>query len=55
MGNDAGSVIVFAHGKKKDILAENDMGGPVRASPVAANGALYVMTNNKLYAIAEKK
>jgi outer membrane protein assembly factor BamB len=55
MGNDANSVIVFAHGKKKEILAENDMGGPVRATPVAANGVLYVMTSNKLYALAEKK
>jgi len=55
MGNDAGSVFVFAHGKKKDILAENAMPGPVRATPVAANGVLYVMTSNKLYALAEKK
>jgi outer membrane protein assembly factor BamB len=55
MGNDAGSVFVFAHGKKKDILAENFMPGPVRATPVAANGVLYVMTSNKLYALAEKK
>lgn len=55
MGNDDRTVTVFAHGKQKKILAENDMGGRVRASPVAANGTLYVMTENKLYAIANKK
>lgn len=55
MGNDNGSVLVFAHGKEKNILAENTMPGPVRASPVAANGVLYVMTNNKLYAIGNKQ
>ncbi|MCS7045668.1 MAG: PQQ-binding-like beta-propeller repeat protein [Gemmataceae bacterium] len=51
MGNDAGHVLVFAHGREKKLLAENLMPGPVRATPVAANGVLYVMTNNKLYAI----
>jgi outer membrane protein assembly factor BamB len=54
-GNDDGTLSVFAHGKQKKLLAENEMGGRVRASPVAANGTLYVMTENKLYAIAEKK
>jgi outer membrane protein assembly factor BamB len=52
-GNDDDIVYVFAHGKTKKLLAQNDMGGHVRASPVAANGALYVMTENKLYAIAQ--
>jgi len=30
------------------------MQGKVRATPVAANGVLYIMTENKLYAIAAK-
>lgn len=55
LGNDAGSLFVFAHGKEKKVLAENDMDSPVRATPVAANGTLYVMTENKLYAIANKE
>jgi outer membrane protein assembly factor BamB len=53
--NDDGIVTVFKHGKEKEILAENDMGSKVRATPVVANNVLYVMTENKLYAIAEKK
>jgi outer membrane protein assembly factor BamB len=52
-GNDDDQVYVFAHGKTKKLLAKNEMGGHVRASPVAANGVLYVATENKLYAIAE--
>jgi outer membrane protein assembly factor BamB len=51
IGNDAGTVFVFAHGKEKRLLAENDMGSAVRATPVAANGTLYIQTENKLYAI----
>jgi outer membrane protein assembly factor BamB len=55
LGTDVGTVYVFAHGKKMNLLAENDMGSAVRATPVAANGTLFVMNENKLYAIAEKK
>jgi outer membrane protein assembly factor BamB len=54
LGTDGGEVFVFAHGKQKRLLETNDMGGRVRATPVAANGTLYIMTENKLYAIAGK-
>ncbi len=51
MGNDKNKLQIFAHGKEKKKIAEIDMKGMVRATPVAANGVLYVMTENKLYAI----
>jgi len=51
MGNDKKKVLIFAHGKEKKDPVEIDMKGLVRATPVAANGVLYVMTENKLYAI----
>jgi outer membrane protein assembly factor BamB len=54
MGNDDGKVLIFQHGKEKKLLAEVEMEGKIRATPVAANGVLYVMTENKLYAIAKK-
>jgi outer membrane protein assembly factor BamB len=54
LGTDEGVVRVFQHGKTKKLLAEMDMGGRVRATPVAANGVLFVMTENKLYAIKAK-
>ncbi|MCI0380864.1 MAG: PQQ-binding-like beta-propeller repeat protein [Gemmataceae bacterium] len=55
LGTDSGKVFVFAHGKEEKLLTVNDMDSSVRATPVAANGVLYVMTENKLYAIAERK
>ena len=54
LGTDDKSLYVFQHGKQKKVLAENEMDGRIRATPVVANGVLYVMTENKLYAIASK-
>jgi outer membrane protein assembly factor BamB len=54
LGNDDGDVYVFAHGKNKKLLKTNRMGSAVRATPIVVNGVLYVMTENKLYAIAAK-
>jgi outer membrane protein assembly factor BamB len=51
VGNDNGELLVFAHGKEKKLLSTMNMEGKIRATPVAANGVLYVMTENKLYAI----
>jgi outer membrane protein assembly factor BamB len=53
MGNDKGVLYVFQHGREKKILNEIQMEGNIRATPVACNGVLYVMTENvtKLYAI----
>jgi outer membrane protein assembly factor BamB len=55
LGFDDHVVYVFAHGKQKKLLAENEMEGTIRATPVAADGTLFVMTENKLYAISKKK
>jgi outer membrane protein assembly factor BamB len=55
LGTDSGSMFVFAHGKEMKMLAENDMDSKVRATPVAVNNTLFVMTENKLFAIANKK
>ena len=51
LGTDAGDVWVFAHGKEKKLLAKNEMGKAVRASPVVVGDVLYVISGNKLYAI----
>lgn len=56
LGTDGGVVKVYNHGKdpkNAKPIAENDMDGRVRATPVAANGVLYVMTENRLYAISK--
>jgi outer membrane protein assembly factor BamB len=54
LGNDDGKVLIFKHGKEKQLIGEIDMGGKVRAMPTVSNGVLYVTTENKLYAIADK-
>lgn len=54
LGNDDKIVYVFAHGKEKKQLAANDMDGGIRATPTVVNGVLYALTENKLYAIANK-
>jgi outer membrane protein assembly factor BamB len=55
LGTDSGEVFVFAHGKQKKLLSTNDMKTPVRATPVAVGNVLYVMTENKLFAVSGKK
>ena len=52
-GNDGGRICVFAHGKEKKLLREIEVRGMVRATPVACNGVLYLMTENpcRIYAI----
>ena len=57
IGNDNGDMYVFKHGKEKKLLNKFASGSSaVRASAVAANGTLFVMTENetKLYAIGKK-
>jgi outer membrane protein assembly factor BamB len=53
-GVEDGIVYVFAHGKQKKLIHENDMGDAVQSTPVVANGVLYVTTKAKLYAIGPK-
>jgi outer membrane protein assembly factor BamB len=51
MGNDKNQLYIFDHNKTKTKVAQINMGQKVRATPVVANGVLYVMTENRLYAI----
>jgi outer membrane protein assembly factor BamB len=56
IGNENGKVLIFGHGKEKKIVGQVQMQGKVRATPVAVNGTLYVITENPcmLWAIAAK-
>jgi outer membrane protein assembly factor BamB len=58
LGDDSGKITIFKHGKKKEIIGTVDMGRTthIRATPVVANGVMYVITENpcKLWAIASK-
>lgn len=54
LGTDDETVWVFAHGKEKRVLAENEVPSRVRGVPVAANGVLYIATENALIAFAHR-
>lgn len=53
MGTDKNKLLIFEQGPTKKLLAEIDMHSKVRATPTAVNGVLFVMTENKLYAITK--
>jgi outer membrane protein assembly factor BamB len=54
IGNDKNRLLVFQHGREKKLLAQIDMKGKVRVTPVVANGVLYVVAEGTLYAIAAR-
>ena len=49
------SISIFAHGKEKKLIANIDMDTSLPNCPVFANGTLYLMGENKLYAVREAK
>lgn len=57
VGNDAGQVFIFAHGKEKKEPAVIELGAKyVRATPVVSDGVLYLLTETptRLHAIGRK-
>jgi outer membrane protein assembly factor BamB len=52
LGDEDGDVVVMQHGKEKKLLGEYNMGSSVYSSPVPANGALFIMNRNQLFALA---
>jgi outer membrane protein assembly factor BamB len=52
LGDEDGDVVIFQAGKEKKILAELNMGSSVYSSAVPANGALYIVNRNQLFALA---
>lgn len=53
LGDEDGDVTVFQHGREKKVLNEVNMGSSVYSTPITANGVMYVMTRNNLYAIQQ--
>lgn len=53
LGDEDGDVTVFQHGREKKVLNEVNMGSSVYSTPISANGVMYVMTRNNLFAIQQ--
>lgn len=53
LGDEDGDVTVLQHGRELKVLAEQNMGSSVYATAVPANGVLYLMNRNQLWALAE--
>ncbi len=51
IGTEDGDLFIFAHGKEKKQIAKIEMEEPIRSTPIAVNGVLYVMTEVNLYAL----
>lgn len=54
LGTEDGDVIILQAGKTMKELKRIDMRSPVYASPVVANGTLYIQTPTHLYAFGKK-
>jgi outer membrane protein assembly factor BamB len=53
LGDEDGDVVVMQPGRELKVIAEMNMGSSVYATVTPANGALFIMNRNQLWAIAE--
>ncbi len=51
LGDEDGDLVVLQAGKELKPISEIHMGSAIYSTPVAANGALYIMNRQELYAI----
>jgi outer membrane protein assembly factor BamB len=53
LGDEDGDVVVMQPGREMKVISEVNMGSSVYSTVVPANGTLYIMNRNELWAIAE--
>lgn len=53
LGDEDGDITVLQHGKELKVISEMNMGSSVYSTVVPANGAMFIMNRNQLFAIAE--
>ncbi|MGA0210149.1 MAG: PQQ-binding-like beta-propeller repeat protein, partial [Candidatus Nanopelagicales bacterium] len=53
LGDEDGDITIFQHGREKKVLGEINMGSSVYSTAVTANGAMFFMTRNNLFAIQQ--
>ena len=52
LGDEDGDVAILQAGREKKLIAEINMGSSVYSTPVPANGVMYIMNRNQLFALA---
>lgn len=55
VGNEDGELVILATGKEKKEITTIEFPTPIFATPLVANGVLYVMTETHLYAFQQKE
>jgi hypothetical protein len=53
LGDEDGDIAVLQHGTTMKLVSEQNMGSSVYSTMVPANGALFVMNRNQLYALQQ--
>jgi outer membrane protein assembly factor BamB len=53
LGDEDGDLIVMREGRTLEIVNEMNMGSSIYSTAITANGVMYVMTRNQLYAIQQ--
>ena len=53
IGDEDGDIAILKAGRKLELLGEINMGAAVYTTPVAHDGVLYIVSRNRLWAIAE--
>ncbi|MGH9347640.1 MAG: PQQ-binding-like beta-propeller repeat protein [Vicinamibacterales bacterium] len=53
LGDEDGDIVVMQPGKEAKVIAEMNMGSSVYSTVVPANGTLFIMNRNQLWALAE--
>jgi len=51
VGNESGTLTILAAGREKKVIAQIDFKDPIYATPITADGVLYIATATNLYAI----
>jgi outer membrane protein assembly factor BamB len=54
LGDEDGDVLVMEAAKEEKLISQINMGSSVYATVVPANGTLFIMNRNELWALSEK-
>ena len=52
IGDEDGDVVILKAGREKALIYEVNMGSAVYTTPLAKDGVLYIVSRNRLFAIA---